>query len=106
MTFNHFKTRYLRNSRHAFLNATLLKKKQIQFNPDTVQLWGPTKIPRCIRILSDCFSPYPAGGPRDAQAPVHPPGLARHGRAVDAKGRVLPQAQAHQQPLGQAWICK
>ena len=36
------------------------------------------------------------GGPRDAQADVHPPGQSRHGGAVDAEGCLLPQAQAHQ----------
>ena len=39
------------------------------------------------------------GGPRDAQADVHPPRQPRHRRAVDAEGRLLPQAQADQQPV-------
>ena len=42
------------------------------------------------------------GGPRDAQADVHPSGQSGHRRAVDAEGCLLPQAQAHQQHLGQA----
>ena len=37
------------------------------------------------------------GGPGDAEADVHPPGQPCHRRAVDAEGRLLPQAQGHQQ---------
>lgn len=44
------------------------------------------------------------GRPRNAQTHVHPPRLAEHGRAVDAKGSVLPQTQAHQQHRRQARI--
>ena len=43
------------------------------------------------------------GGPRDAEENVHPPGQPRHGGAVDAEGCLLPQAEADQQSVGQAW---
>ena len=46
------------------------------------------------------------GRSRDAQAHVHPPGQSGHRGTVDAKGRLLPQAQADKQHLGQARICK
>jgi hypothetical protein len=46
------------------------------------------------------------GRPRDAQEDVHPPRQPVDGRAVDAEGRLLPQAQAHQQHLGQARLCE
>ena len=46
------------------------------------------------------------GGSGNAQADVHPPGLAVHRRAMDAEGRELPQTQAHQQHQRQARICK
>ena len=46
------------------------------------------------------------GGPRDAQAHVHPPRLSCVRRAVDAEGGVFPQAQAHQQYLRQARLCE
>ena len=39
------------------------------------------------------------GGPRDAEADVHPPGQSGQRGAVDAEGCLLPQAQAHQQHL-------
>ena len=42
------------------------------------------------------------GRPGDAEAHVHPPGQPDDGGAVDAEGRLLPQAQAHQQHLRQA----
>ena len=41
------------------------------------------------------------GRPGDAQEDVHPSRQPRHGRTVDAEGRLLPQAQAHQQHLRQ-----
>jgi len=40
------------------------------------------------------------GRPGDAQAHVHPPGLAGHRRAVDVQGDLVPQAQANQQHPG------
>ena len=43
------------------------------------------------------------GGPRDAEENVHPPGQPRHGGAVDAEGCLLPQVEADQQSVGQAW---
>ena len=49
------------------------------------------------------------GGPRDAKEDVHPPGQPGHRGAVDAEGGLLPQAQADQQPVGQArlgGLCK
>ena len=46
------------------------------------------------------------GGPRDAEAAVHPPGLAIHRGAVDAEDGVVPQAEADQQHLRQTRICK
>ena len=49
------------------------------------------------------------GGPRDAKEDVHPPGQSGHRGAVDAEGGLLPQAQADQQPVGQArlgGLCK
>ena len=49
------------------------------------------------------------GGPRDAKEDVHPPGQPHNGGAVDAEGGLLPQAQADQQPVGQArlgGLCK
>ena len=49
------------------------------------------------------------GGPRDAKEDVHPPGQPSHRGAVDAEGGLLPQAQADQQPVGQArlgGLCK
>ena len=46
------------------------------------------------------------GGPGDAEADVHPPGQPGHRRAVDAEGRLLPQAQGHQQHGRQARICE
>lgn len=44
------------------------------------------------------------GGPGDAQEDVHPPRLAVDGRAVDAKGRLLPQAEVDQQHQRQTRI--
>ena len=49
------------------------------------------------------------GGSRDAEADVHPPRQPGHRRAVDAEDRLLPQAEADQQPVGQArlgGLCK
>lgn len=46
------------------------------------------------------------GGPGDAETDVHPPGQPVDRRTMDAKSRVLPQAQADQQHLRQARICK
>jgi hypothetical protein len=42
----------------------------------------------------------------DAEANVHSPGQSGFRRAMDAEGRLLPQAQALQQHLRQARICK
>ena len=44
------------------------------------------------------------GRPRDAEEDVHPPGQPGDRGAVDAEGGLLPQAEAHQQPVGQAWL--
>ena len=49
------------------------------------------------------------GGPWDAKTDVHPPWQPGHGGAVDAEGGLLPQAEADQQPVGQArlgGLCK
>ena len=43
-----------------------------------------------------------------ARAAVRPPGLARHGGALEPPARLLPEAQADQQPSGplrtRAWV--
>ena len=46
------------------------------------------------------------GRPGDAEADVYPPGQPRDRRAVGAESHLLPQAQAHQQHLRQAWTGK
>ncbi len=42
----------------------------------------------------------------NAETDVHPPRLSGLRRAMDAEGRLLPQAQAVQQHIRQAWLCK
>lgn len=44
------------------------------------------------------------GGPWDAEEDVHPSGLPLHGRAVDAEGRLLPQAEVDEQHQRQTRI--
>lgn len=46
------------------------------------------------------------GGPGDAEEDVHTPRQSVDGGTVDAEGGVVPQAQADQQHLGQARLCK